>query len=729
MHIRLTFIILVLVFQVLNLSSQEVKEIFIECDPDEFEYIYENYSEDINIPVTITYNNTSWEDALMRLRGDSSREYPKKSLKVQFPSDPFFTGRSVVNFNAEYHDISYMHSILSTLLFKEAGIPSPDMEHVRIYLNGDFFGLYIMTENVDEEFLTDKGMDPEETLYKATIDGACLSTYDNVFYHWDLKTGEDPYFDKLSGLIASLNNSSLDFSDYLQTHWNHDKTISFLALNMLLSNGSTYYHNYFIYHSNQEEKWQILPWDLDRTFTDYSIWYPFHRSSGTWTADNPLLERALIDDDGFQEIKEEVDVLQESIFNSEFIFPLIDSIQNAISASVEEDITDNIPDLQTWLNKISVDKDFVEDRYGQLLHQLSHSPSAFRVNRKSGYYPPGQELEFAWQPSVDPDGDAVTYSFYLSKDRDFNDPETIEMPGLTSSTIAVDAPAEPAKYYWMVEATDGNNTIQGFDTYHELFICEEVADIVINEINYNSEGSFNPGDWVELHNRQTEDVDLSGWRFRDEIDSHVFVIPNGTTIEAGGYMVLSRNVVQFETMFPAVSPVIGDLDFGFSSNGDVLRLYNQIGFLVDSVPYRIEYPWPVEPNGDGPTLELLNPALDNAIGYSWSASAENGTPGQQNGTFSPESVHDQAILDEKVWVYPNPCSDQLHIQSNVPFNGSVQVKVMDVNGIQRLYAMFEHEQGDLKIGTLEMQDLPSGVYSCVVSFARGGTYTVLLIKK
>ena len=41
--------------------------------------------------------------------------------------------------------------------------------------------------------------------------------------------------------------------------------------------------------------------------------------------------------------------------------------------------------------------------------------------------------------------------------------------------------------------------------------------------------------------------------------------------------------------------------------------------LVDFVNYDAE-PWPIEADGIGNTLELLNPTLDNNISESWTAS-------------------------------------------------------------------------------------------------------------
>ena len=56
--------------------------------------------------------------------------------------------------------------------------------------------------------------------------------------------------------------------------------------------------------------------------------------------------------------------------------------------------------------------------------------------------------------------------------------------------------------------------------------------VVLNEVESNG---GTPGDWVELYNAGPYPTDLSGWRFKDNDDTHAFyVVPTGTTISTGG---------------------------------------------------------------------------------------------------------------------------------------------------------------------------------------------------
>jgi hypothetical protein len=92
------------------------------------------------------------------------------------------------------------------------------------------------------------------------------------------------------------------------------------------------------------------------------------------------------------------------------------------------------------------------------------------------------------------------------------------------------------------------------------------ADVRISETE-SSGGT--PGDWVELVNPGSTDVDLTGWIVRDNDDTHTAVLPTGSVIPAGGYFVVEE----------------GMLGFGLGS-ADSARLFAPDGFtLVSSVSW------------------------------------------------------------------------------------------------------------------------------------------------
>ena len=193
------------------------------------------------------------------------------------------------------------------------------------------------------------------------------------------------------------------------------------------------------------------------------------------------------------------------------------------------------------------------------------------------------------------------------------------------------------------------------DTITAVYVPRVFADsLVIHEINYNSSAGFDPGDWVEFYNPHGYNLDVSDWTFKDEDDLHVFTFPSGTVLDPFGLIVVANDPVAFSTLFPEVNNYIGPMGFGLSGNGELLRVYDETGALVDTVHYDDVAPWPTAPDGNGPTLELINPGLDNALAESWKSSGtEHGTPGEYN---SPNVGIRYVNLSDKpdADVWPNP---------------------------------------------------------------------------
>ena len=164
---------------------------------------------------------------------------------------------------------------------------------------------------------------------------------------------------------------------------------------------------------------------------------------------------------------------------------------------------------------------------------------------------------------------------------------------------------------------------------------EVVYGIVINEINYRSSAIFNPEDWLELYNTTSEGVEIGLWSFKDD-NNNVFIFPENLKIESGEYLVLCKNYQMFSQFFPGVTNVIGNFGFGLSGGGELLRLFDANEQLVDQVEYNDIYPWPTEPDGTGPTLELINPYVENDIASNWVSSIANGSPGSVNSIYNAD---------------------------------------------------------------------------------------------
>lgn len=164
------------------------------------------------------------------------------------------------------------------------------------------------------------------------------------------------------------------------------------------------------------------------------------------------------------------------------------------------------------------------------------------------------------------------------------------------------------------------------------------SDIVINEIMYNSIG--NDVEFIELYNNSTREYNLQNWYILDDNDSHSPCYLNGI-LKPGEYLVVVGDISQFKQKYPTVTNInpnaydTGGAGWSFGNGGDIVRLFDSNKTLHDMVAYSDGGDWPTSPDGNGPSLELLHPSLDNSLPTSWDPSkVTGGTPGVKNSVYT-----------------------------------------------------------------------------------------------
>jgi len=142
--------------------------------------------------------------------------------------------------------------------------------------------------------------------------------------------------------------------------------------------------------------------------------------------------------------------------------------------------------------------------------------------------------------------------------------------------------------------------------------------------------------WIELHNKNGSPVDLTGWRLDDGAD---FAFPAGTSLAAGGRLVVANDLTAFATAYPGVTP-LGPLQNNLSRSGERLVLRDAAGNVADSVTYYDSGRWPSAADGGGSSLELRDVRSDNTAAESWAASDESGRASWQTHTYRATAASD-----------------------------------------------------------------------------------------
>ncbi len=140
---------------------------------------------------------------------------------------------------------------------------------------------------------------------------------------------------------------------------------------------------------------------------------------------------------------------------------------------------------------------------------------------------------------------------------------------------------------------------------------------------------YNPADgddyeFIELKNTGHTGAELAGLYF-EGID---FTFPPGVTLAPSGVMVLVRNPQAFAEKYPNV-PIGGVYRGKLSNSGETITVKEPGGNIVISVSYNDENGWPLNPDGRGGSLVIINPDSDPNNPANWRASSDpDGSPGK-----------------------------------------------------------------------------------------------------
>jgi len=218
----------------------------------------------------------------LRFRGNTSRSSAKKSFKLSFNtfvSKRDYYGLEKMNLNGEHNDPSVIRSKLYWDLCREFGIPAPRANHVLLYINDVFSGVYINVEQIDEEFTGLRFGSKKGNLYKCLwpADLAYISNNPDDYKFkmgtrrvYELKTNEDlDDYSDLAGFINTLNNTPYNLEDQLREAINIPVLLRLIVLDVFTGNwdGPLYNkNNFYLFNNPMTGKFEIMPYDVDNTF-------------------------------------------------------------------------------------------------------------------------------------------------------------------------------------------------------------------------------------------------------------------------------------------------------------------------------------------------------------------------------------------------------------------------------------------------------------------------------
>lgn len=728
-------------------DDSTVGRVDIAIDPVTLNWIYNNVESDSLHPVTIYFHNAHIDETVenvgFRLRGNTSRQAQKKSFKLDF--NHFVLGRNFfdvekIDLNGEHNDVSIIRSKLSWEFYKSMGMTAPRANHVAVYINDQYFGLYISVEHIDDTFLGKNFPDDSGNLWK------CLWPADLTYrgpdaedYHpwvdgvrpYELKTNEDEYnFAQLARLINIINHDP----DSLEHVLDVSAFIQYLAVNIITGSWDDYRslrNNFYLYHNPAKDQFTLIPYDYDNTFgvdwfnVDWANINPYTYYFVD-DSDRPLAEMILNNDQLRNLFTHFLIVYNEHFLNNDFWFNWVDSTKSMIDSSVYYDLYRTYDygfTFQNYLDSFSTEdfslqhvkkglKEFMMERSAALNSQIQFintTPVVYDHWVNPAIPVVGDSitihaLAFGY-PQVDHSNVIVhdfsngTYSSYPlqyhpsgelnwseNEDHWFATIPPIEhstVVGLRLLTTNSDGQTgvNPATGEWLFAV---NNP----DSIENIFINEFLA--LNNATNVDEFGEND--DWVELYNASADTVFLGNLYLTDDVENLTqWQFPDSVNIPPYGFILIWCDNDEEQGELHA--------NFKLSSDGEFIALVNLDGItIIDSVSFGVQnddISYGRLPDGNS-NWNILSPtplAINQGLG-----------------------IKENELPDEwLIYTYPNPFNDALNIQYTIPKEGNVKISILDILGRSRV----ELQDKSMPVGNHQMiwdgkdqfgREMPSGVW-------------------
>lgn len=713
--------------------DQEVPriDIFIAQDSLDELYLDENLESDHEYPATFIFTSSLVCDTFnlvgFRLRGNTSRYAQKKSFRVSFNTfqNIEFFDLDNMNLNGEHNDPSIIRSKLNSDILRQIHIPAARANHVAVYINNNYYGLYISVENIDDNFLDKRYTRSFGNLYKCYWSSNLMFISNNPNDYkftdgngrriYELKSNEsvDDYSD-LANFINILNNTSVDdFPVNLEPVFNVNLYLKTLAFEVLTGHWDGYafnQNNYYLYHNPTTDRFEYLPYDMDNTFG--IDWFNIdwtERNIYTWAEnDRPLANKLLQNDEYRTRFSFYVNLIIQTSFETSLIYPRIDDLKNMITPFAEADnfrtldygfSVDDFNNSYTQALGMHVReglKPYISKRIISALSQLDLQPISPLVSIVDYGYLTDNSF-FNSEVFVEDDGLITSAVFNYSLDEGVWNYLNMNDAGNTGDTLANDNVYSvnteqlnnvmQIDFFYEFTDNDGNVTRDPHQGYYSVLRPQSSdLQIVINEFMADNSstiadesGAFE--DWLELYNYGNDAIFLGDIYLTDDLqDAGMWRLPDVHLLPSEFLLIWADN-----------DPEEGSLhtSFKLSKYGEQIGVFLKNGeeyLVVDTLSFGVQ--------STDVSFGCQTDASPNYVFFSSS------TPGYSNNNANISTISTNMELQ----LFPNPVLNILNVKFT---QGDIQsVKIYDING-KNIYSLFDNS--DKKI-SINVSNFTNGIY-------------------
>jgi spore coat protein CotH len=315
----------------------------------------------------------------------------KLSLKVhlnEYVKGQKFAKLKTLNFHNQVTDAGYMNEVLSYWLFRAAQVPAPRTAYARVSMTvpGKFekkyLGLYVITENVDENFFEERNGGKSGAIFKPVTNdlfidkGTDWKKYNQAY---DPKTTLTPAQQNRVYEFARLltKASDTEFNAKVGTFIDLPAFARHMAALMLLVDLDgilTSGQNYYLYLDPKTNLFQFVPWDLDHSFGGFnrgqlkssanlSIRHP-------WEGNNKFMERVFAAPAFEKLYMARINEFNQTIFQPERFAQQVDLLAPVLRPSVSQESSRRLSGFDQTVRSGLI-KEFPVRRIKSLLDQAS----------------------------------------------------------------------------------------------------------------------------------------------------------------------------------------------------------------------------------------------------------------------------------------------------------------------------------------------------------------------
>ena len=619
---------------------------------------------------SLFFRGKFYDNIFVRARGNATNGSSQKfDFNKGFPADlsDEMTSVGEVNMNAQGADGTYVRQPLAFDSFREAGAPACLCFPVQMRLNGSLDRVGILIEQVDEDFLKRNGMDRDGALYKFVQRSNLRPGLNDTEVGTEKKIPDDDTdFSDLQALIGGLkqslagtnieNSGALIYSEpdrtsrhrFLFDNLNVAAVINYMAATILVQDTDDTRKNFYLYRDTfGTGEWEVLPWDKDFSFgigesATGASKHPFwgdaqHKNpnANQWNVlfdavNNDATMRAML----LRRLRTQMDDQYKTSSGAVGVY--MEPRANEISTSINSvpGFSASVSSLLSEINERRQDLYF--NLYGpggsEPLIPAAQSPGLLLNFGGIEYNPSSGNQDEEYIEFLNPNNEDLDISGWtIEGGVTFTFPAGTVVPG-NGEVYVSPSSADFRNRAASPTGGEGNFIVGPFSghisNFSEVLTLKDAGGtvidstttpydpsdaqlyLVVSEIMYHQADPKSDAEFVELMNISSSvTLDLSSVAFTAGID---YVFPGGTSLAPGEKVVVS----------------FADFQNGsrLNNGSDRIKLEDATGSTVKDFTYNDAAPWPVEADGGGPSLVLINPESnpDHDMGTNWRASASNG---------------------------------------------------------------------------------------------------------